>query len=259
MTDGHRLVDNYARPDNVQARMSIHDRFGVNPQRWHAWVAEQLSLEPGMTVLEIGCGTGVLWQHVAPWPTGMRLVLTDRSDGMLNAVCDTSDRLGHAGIEVRRLDINDDDPGIADVDLVIANHMLYHVDDPDAVVRKLRGCLKPGGRAVFAANGFAHMEQLMRLVRARAPDAPDTDLAQRFGLETGYGLVRDVFGNAAVLRYADALHVTDSDALMAYVRSLPWPVPDAALESIAQTILEHVAANGAFFVTKDAGVVTARR
>src|SRR5690554_2627541 len=116
----------------------MHERFGNASFDLHSWIFDLL-LNPGgsgplvpsaANVLEVGAGTGRMWQVVAcRVPPGWSLTLTDRSPGMLEALRRLTQELG--------LDANveEADAGAlrypdATFDLVFANHMLYHLPDP---------------------------------------------------------------------------------------------------------------------------------
>ena len=83
---------NYATPAPLETRLDLHRRFSVDPEGWHRWVLRRLALRPGSTVLELGCGTGALWQaadalaaYVASLPLGL-------SDERVSAVRDAAAR-----------------------------------------------------------------------------------------------------------------------------------------------------------------------
>ena len=48
-------------------------------------------------------------------------------------------------------------------DLVIANHMLYHLDSPEAAVEEFTRVLRPGGQLRVSLNGRDHIEELLAL------------------------------------------------------------------------------------------------
>jgi SAM-dependent methyltransferase len=45
-------------------------------------------------------------------------------------------------------------------DTVIANHVLYHLDDPDAALREFARVLRLGGRLAVAVDGRDHLGEL---------------------------------------------------------------------------------------------------
>ncbi len=45
-------------PDNLKARITLHEKFSINPYGWQRWIFDQLVLPPVCKVLELGSGTG---------------------------------------------------------------------------------------------------------------------------------------------------------------------------------------------------------
>lgn len=156
-----RAVQQYATSaSNLTARMAVH-AYGTNPQSWFSWLAARLP--SAGDVLEVGAGTGELWRHVDH--AGLRLTLTDFSPAMCALLRSVP------GAEVRECDASDLPFPDGSFDAVIANHMLYHVDDPAAALASFARVLRPGGRLAVATNGRSHMAELTSLaVSAGRPD-----------------------------------------------------------------------------------------
>ena len=93
------------------------------------------------TVLEVGCGSGLLTRHLLD--AGHRVVATDASPAML----DLARRHAPEALEHRRLVLPDDPMPEADA-VVSTGHVLSYLPDADAVMAALRRCaraLRPGG------------------------------------------------------------------------------------------------------------------
>ena len=83
LTSEEKVLEQYQDPKNLTRRINIHT-YSTSPQGWMEWVYERLALQPGETVLELGCGTGLLWmERTNLLPEGLHLILTDRSREML--------------------------------------------------------------------------------------------------------------------------------------------------------------------------------
>ncbi len=83
LTSEEKVLEQYRNPENLNRRINIHN-YSTNAQGWMDWVYERLNLHPGETVLELGCGTGLLWmERTHMLPDGLQLTLTDRS-GLLS-------------------------------------------------------------------------------------------------------------------------------------------------------------------------------
>jgi len=84
MTDFEWVGDigghHYQHASRLDARIHLHAKYSTNPQGFHAWVFEHLHLSPTCRcrVLEVGCGSGRLWQeNQHRIPAGWDLTLSD--------------------------------------------------------------------------------------------------------------------------------------------------------------------------------------
>jgi SAM-dependent methyltransferase len=142
------------------------------------------------------------------------------------------------------------------MDAVIANHMLYHVGDRRRALAGIHRLLRPGGRLYAATNGLGHMAELREPLGEHGWNE-----ATAFGLENGPAQLAACFGNVTVRRYPDALEVTEVEPLLAYARSMvgltmAHPEGLARLEAAAT---REIRLRGAFHVTKEVGLLIARR
>ena len=180
------VSEQYSTPVNLQARIALHERFSLNPYDWMLWVLDQIGLGDDACVFEVGCGTGRLWKTNAHrLRPGWDMTLSDQSAGMVAQA-----RAALAGVaHPFRFEVSPADRiprEEASVDVVIANHMLYHVPDIPRALQEIRRVLRPAGRLYAAVNGDGHMAELHDLV---APFASSEALQPapegRFGLENG--------------------------------------------------------------------------
>jgi 2-polyprenyl-3-methyl-5-hydroxy-6-metoxy-1,4-benzoquinol methylase len=250
----------YRDGKNLSARIELHARFGTAEISWPDWVFERLELKPRDRVLEVGCGTGALW-HASnrPLPDGSRLALTDVSMGMVrrarSSLADRNSAACYAAMNV-------EDVAFADgtFDVVVANHMLYHVPDRDRAIGELRRVLAAGGRMAAATNGGTHMEELAALAKLHYPEFNLGENASRFSRENGGAMLGRYFARVEWAQYEDSLLVSDAEAVVAYVLSV---IPAAAVDadhtaSLRSDVERVIAKEGAFRMRKDTGIFVAR-
>ena len=161
----------YASADNLRARIYLHERFSTNPHPYPRWVFDGYDFGAEADVLEVGCGDGMIWrENLDRIPDGWRLTLTDLSEGMIaEARRALGDRAGYAAARVEELPFEDDS-----FDAVIANHMLFHVEDRGQAFAEIRRVLRPGGAFLSTTVGCDHLRELREL----APPQPGSQFAQ---------------------------------------------------------------------------------
>lgn len=246
-----QTLEQYRNDANLNARINSHRRFSTSPISWNRWVFDQMRLADSARVLEVGAGTGLLWsENRDRLPTGLELVVSDSSEGMLRAAREQLD--GLPGLEFRQIGAAQIPDGDRTFDVMIANHMLYHVPDRAAVFSAVARVLRPGGRFYAATNGAAHMEELDELIGK--PEKRPLISTTQFSLENGAEQLAPFFASVQLARHQNPLAVTDASAVLAYVRSLPWDLSELELGRIAEVVDGIIAMNGAFRITRDSGM-----
>lgn len=267
--DGSRLLDlihmtaaenslksQYQNATNISARIRLHRDYSVNPLGWFPWMMEQYKLEPGMRILELGCGNGALWtENRGRLPKDIRVVLSDKSEGMLR---DARDVLGEdERFSYETFDCSSIPFAESSFDLVIANHLLFYCEDLNRVLGECKRVLKPGGRFACSAYGHQHMKEITELVQQFNSNIVLSSecLYERFGLENGAGILADFFSDCRLLRYEDAIEVTDSEPLISYILSCHGNQNRLLLDRYKE-FREFVDSRtgGGFHITKDAGM-----
>lgn len=105
-------------------------------------------IEPGMSVLEPGCGTGRLTAHLAHWTgaTG-KVVAMDISQAMAEACARRISGLPHA--EAHNLAMEDLDAEPGSFQRIICHQVFPHFDNQTAALAMMADLLAPGGRLVI--------------------------------------------------------------------------------------------------------------
>ncbi|MGH6735742.1 MAG: methyltransferase [Methyloceanibacter sp.] len=106
------------------------------------------------TVLELGCGTGLLSRHlVRRYPQG-RFVLTDVAPAMIAECRRNLAQIGTPRISYEVMDAGEAG-GHAELDLIVSSMTLHWLPDPAASLERLRRLLAPEGVLLYATLGPA--------------------------------------------------------------------------------------------------------
>ena len=153
-------------------------------------------------------------------PTTMQVTLTDLSPGMVDeavarATANGFSRLSGHACDVQALPFDD-----RTFDVVVANHMMYHVPDPDRGVSEIARVLRPDGVALVATNGYGHMREINDAI-AEVFGSHEEKLYEVFGIDTGEARLREQFGSIVWHAFDNDLVVDDPEAVIAYGLSFP--------------------------------------
>jgi SAM-dependent methyltransferase len=114
----------------------------------HWWLGR---VEPGSTVLDLGCGAGTDLL-IAAQMTGRegRVIGVDMTAAMLDLARASAEEMGLANVELHESLIESLPLDDAAVDVVISNGVIDLVPDKEAVFDEIDRVLRPGGRLQFA-------------------------------------------------------------------------------------------------------------
>ena len=262
------LEEQYRDASNLDARITLHSRFGTAKTNWYRWLFDHFDLPDGARVLELGCGPAKLWQENLARTPDWNIALTDLSPGMVAEaeahLKDAPRAFSFAVVNPEALPFGD---GVFDA--VVANHMLYHVPDLQQVLGEVRRVLKPGGRLFAATNGATHMRELDDLSRdvvaggvvsAFARDGHLTD----FTLETASNHLKPYFSTVTLHRPEGDpdLYVTEAEPLVAYILSVTSPearADETKVAALRARVKGALAASGEVRITRATGLFEAHR
>jgi len=250
---GPSVREQYRDSSHFNARVDLHARYSTNPYGWTKWIFDKVRVASGERALEVGCGPGWLWRgNLDRLPSDCAVIASDYSSGMAAEAKTSLDdsRFALLATDAQALPFSDEC-----FDVVAANHMLYHVPDLDSALQEFTRVLRPGGRIVAATNGRAHFKEVRDILDIH------WRYVDQFGLENGPDLIARHFDGVSVERYSDALEVPEAEPVVAYVRSMSsfWDLGDELAAKLRRAVVAAVERDGAFRISKDAGVITATR
>lgn len=249
----------YRDSGNLDARIRLHARFSTNTYDWYSWVFDQYELPATCRILELGCGSADFWRkNAGRFLPGWELLLSDFSPGMLAKARQNTQQLGSISllaVDAQAIPFDENT-----FDVVIANHMLYHLPDRPQGLREIRRVLKPGGRLYATTIGERHLQELLALPERFFPGKmrDHMQITNEFTLENGAEQLAPFFAHIDRRRYPDELRITEAAPLVEYIQSTlqantieGWPRFQAFIEE------ELDRSGGVIRVTKDSGIFIA--
>jgi SAM-dependent methyltransferase len=208
----------YGTGAKLDARSFLHRTYATSRVPLAHFEAGLIDWSPTGSVLECGCGPGRFWEN-DELPRSLSLALTDFSPGMVREAVARAVSNGFGAIgqvcDVQWLPFPDES-----FDVVVANHMLYHVPDPDRAVAELARVLRGDGVALVATNGYGHMREINEAIAEVFGDHAE-GLYEVFGIDTGEARLREQFASVVWHAFDNDLVVDDPMAVVAYGLSFP--------------------------------------
>lgn len=270
LTDEEKINEQYLDSSNLEKRIRIHD-YSTATEEWMEWVFHKMELKSGMTVLELGCGTGLLWlKNIHKLPQGIHLILTDRSEGMLS---ETKENIKpyqallaerNITIEYQIIDANNLVLESKKYDSIIANHMLYHVKNRDACLQTIAKALKSDGTFFCSTVGNTHIKEMHELVANfdSRIEMPSAHFTVAFRLENAAQQLEKHFTTIERHDHENDLIVDDADVIYDYIDSYPGNAHFILSQSgneLHEMIESKLEKEGAIFIHKSTGMFICRK
>ena len=212
----------YATDQHLRIHDETQERYTVPKRDFARWTLETLAWQGNEAVLDIGAGRGDHFTRLIDLAPGIRYYALDLSPYMLvnhpaGGGCLTN-------CDAMRLPYADHS-----FDVVMANHVLYHLEDIDGGLVEIKRVLKPGGKLLAATNSIHTLPELQVLIRraivllssnGAAQVHPPTLPSDAFALENGTRMLARHF--FAVMRHdlPGQLVFTEIEPAVDYLESM---------------------------------------
>lgn len=254
------IIEHYKNAKNLNFRISLHKTYSTNPEGWYNWLAKQIDFSQVNRLLEIGCGTGALWDSIHVDLNNREVFLTDLSEGMIEEVRKKMGKdFNCIAADQENLPFKNEY-----FDAVVANHVLFYAKNIDSACQEIARVLKPSGILYASTYGSGHMKEITELVKGfdSRIELSKSQLYNVFGLENGFSILQKHFRSVSLHRYNDALEVDEAQPLIDYILSChgnQYELLNTRLSEFKRYVENEIQKNGSFHITKDAGVFIAQR
>lgn len=249
------IIEQYKNAKNLNDRISLHEKYSTNSQGWFNWLFEKIDFSKVNRLLELGCGNGKLWQANNIDLRNREIFLSDISEGMVEEV---RNKLGSdfncIVADAEKIPFKD-----AYFDSIIANHVLFYLNDLNQGLKEIRRVLKSNGVLYCSTYGSKHMKEITDIVQSfdSRINLSNHSLYGVFGLENGESILKEYFISVQRMDYQDSLEITESKPLIDYIMSCHGnqnEILGPKLNEFKEYIEELLVNNGKIIVTKQAGL-----
>ncbi|MES5047190.1 class I SAM-dependent methyltransferase [Rhizobium nepotum] len=255
-------AEQYGDSRKLAARARLNSEYTIAETGWFPWVAKQIPLNAGDSVLDVGCGPGWFWAAAASeLPENLNLTFSDLSPGMVQEAVKRCRPLPFATVtgqqaEATALPFKD-----GSFDGVMAMHMFYHLSDPSKGIAEMYRVLRPGGFLAVTTNGVGNMRELYALTTVFG-SLPLDPAGAAFGYAAAEQIMQAQFGNVTMMQHPARLRVTEPEDVFLALTS--YPPGDAADEAQLAVFRDAIAGafqagNGVLEVGKESGLFISRK
>lgn len=252
-----KIVEQYKSSNNLNVRIDLHDRFSKNTEGWFSWIFKQIDFSKITRLLEIGCGNGKLWENNTINLRNRDIYLSDISSGMVEELrkkLNNSKDFSCLVIDCQQIPFKDNY-----FDAIIANHMLFYLNDLNKGLSEINRVLSNKGLFYCSTYGKNHMHEITTLVKEfdSRVELSDEVLYEKFGLDNGKAILNQYFKKVELKKYEDCLLVNEAEPLVQYILSCHGNQNEYLSERYKEFldfVEEKIRMNGVIKITKDAGI-----
>ena len=249
------IIEQYKNARNLNDRIRLHEKYSTNKQGWFNWLFEKIDFSNVNRLLELGCGNGKLWQENKIDLRNREVFLSDISEGMVQEV---RNKLGSDFncilADAEKIPFKD-----AYFDSIIANHVLFYLNDLNLGLKEISRVLKSDGILYCSTYDKEHMKEITEIVQGfdSRINLSNHKLYEIFGLENGERILSKYFKNIQRFDYKDTLEITESKPLVDYIMSCHGnqnEILGPRLVEFKEYIDRLLKQDGKIVVTKQAGL-----
>ena len=219
MNKTQNVKKQFSNDKNLAMRINFYKKYTTNKYSFSDWLFDKYKFKENMSILELGCGDVIHWKdRIDKLPNGCKLILSDFSEGMLNLVKERYSRFENVSfekIDIQSIPFEDDS-----FDMIIANHMLFHVPDLNKALLEVKRVLKKGGYFYSATDGNGGMRPFLHeAIKQFNPESKAFTEQLPINLQNGKEILERYFPIVERFDYENVLAITKTEDLMEWLKS----------------------------------------
>lgn len=211
-------IDYHETADDLTTRIHIHDAFGSRDI--DQWMLEVLPLRQGMTILDIGCGSGKqCFSYLAHLSGKAAITGGDVNPDLLAQAKKENQKWGNQ-VTFQTLNFNEPFPFERNTfDLVSCSFAIYYAEDIPFTIKEMHRILKPGGY-IFTTGPMPENKRMFYdiIKEATGKEIPPMPGSSRYSSEI-LGSVKTLFSETDLLIFENPLTFPSVEPFIAYTRA----------------------------------------
>ncbi len=211
-------IDYKETTSDLQTRINIHDAYGA--QDIDKWMLDVLPLKQGMTILDVGCGSGKqCFSYLAHLSGKAKITGGDVSESLLEKAKEENLKLGKR-VTFQTLDFNKKFPFDDNTfDLASCSFAIYYAEDIPFTIQEMHRILKPGGY-LFTTGPMPENKQMFYdiIKEATGKEIPPMPGSSRYASDI-LGSIKDLFSLVEVHIFENPLIFPSVEPFLDYTRA----------------------------------------
>ena len=204
--------------DDLFTRIKIHDAYGSRDI--DKWMLEVLPLEQGMTILDVGCGSGKqCFSYLAHLSGKAEITGGDVSENLLGKAKEENKKLGNR-VKFQTLNFNEKFP-FSDMayDLASCCFAIYYAEDIPFTIKEMHRVLKSGGY-LFTTGPMPENKQMFYdiIKEATGKEIPPMPGSSRYASEI-FNSIKAQFSEVKTHIFENPLTFPTVEPFLAYTRA----------------------------------------
>jgi len=257
----------YSSSKKYEARIYLSRQFKTNPKSKYEWIFEHFPKDENLKILELGCGTGLFWlanrnNILKSWS----IILSDYSEGMLETTRYNLSLLNYNFqyeiVNAENIPYNDNT-----FDIILANNMLYHIQDRDSAIKNISRILKSDGIFIASTMGRNDLFELHNCLYTFLESKKNGFQFREFSFSLNNGMEQLLrhFKSVLLERYENKLIINEIDAIVNYYLSFNGiyndlvVLPEKYINSFKMYLQNILDKDKAITTTKDEGIFICKK
>ena len=268
----NNIKEYYSDSTDLMKRINVHKNFSKIRVMWDAWVLDKLPNEENINkVLDLGCGEGRFIKYLLQKSLGNYYSGYDLSKSNIQTASEqTIENKEKVKYEVADVEVIDYESN--SYDLIMCNHMLWHIKDKEKFLKRLSNSMTLQGVFIATTNSSDYMHQLydlhfnfMKSLKFPEYTTGNPERCTGFNLEEGESVLSKYFSNVTGYTLDNELLFESPEPFLDYYliylksqiylyKDIPVNMWEKLFKSVKEYVINEIRENKIFKVQTKSGM-----